>query len=102
MSRYRRTILGMVLGLLLLCAADFLGTQSPATAIPGEVEEVQTTPAIAEQAPAAPQAARVRELTDLRTEKSRTFELADGQREWVGFIEAVHHGHSAHLSPSDR
>ena len=37
-----------------------------------------------------PQTERLREITGLRTANSKTFELSDGKKEWVGYGEAVH------------
>jgi len=91
MSRPSRTLLIGVLGLLLLVSAVFVGTHSLATALPDASGVVQAEPAPAEQAPVAPQAARVKELVELRTATSKTFQLADGKREWVGYAEAVHY-----------
>ena len=38
-----------------------------------------------------PTAERVREVTELRTATSKTYELGDGNREWVGYAEPVHY-----------
>jgi hypothetical protein len=65
--------------------------ESEAVATPGEPEQGLNLPAITESQPSVPQAAPTRELTDLRTADSKTYELADGSREWVGYSEPVHY-----------
>jgi hypothetical protein len=91
MSRRRRTFSFMVLALLLLCTAVFLDNRSEAAAIPNESQQAQDSRGTTEREPAAPQAAQLQEITGLRTADSKTFELADGNREWVGYTEPVHY-----------
>ncbi len=86
-----RTLSFAVFAVLIVCAAVLLGTLSPATATTEEPGQGRDGTVTAEQAPTTPQAARVKELVELRTDRSKIFELADGQREWVGYVEAVHY-----------
>jgi len=91
MWRRRRVFLVTVVCLLLVCAAGSLDARSSAKAAAGETEAAQRAPQATEQVPSALQAARVEELVNLRTVESKTYELADGQREWVGYTEPVHY-----------
>ncbi len=91
MSRRRRTFSFIVVALLLFCTAVLLDSRSEAAATIDEVQPTHDAQWITESEPAVVQAARVRELSELRTDRSKTFELADGQREWVGYGEAVHY-----------
>ena len=91
MWRRRRIFLVTAVCLLLVCTAVFLDSGPSAKAAAGETEAAQTTPGATEQVPSTPQAARVKELVNLRTVESKTYELADGQQEWVGYTEPVHY-----------
>jgi hypothetical protein len=90
MSKRRMTACWIVLAAWFLCFAVLGDNQSQATAAPDQFQ-VESLPGITETTPTVPQAAQVRELTELRTAESKTFELADGQREWVGYQEPVHY-----------
>mgnify|MGYP001058496227 CR=1 FL=1 len=48
-------------------------------------------PAAAEEPQDHQDPKRLREIVGLRDATSKTYELADGQREWVGYAEAVHY-----------
>jgi hypothetical protein len=91
MWRRRRIFLVTVVCLLLVCTAGFLDARSSAKAAAGETEAAQRAPQATEQVPSTLQAARVEELVNLRTVESKTYELADGKREWVGYTEPVHY-----------
>jgi hypothetical protein len=91
MSKRRRTLSFMVIALMLFCTAVFLDDRSEAAATPDESQQAQGTQGVTEREPSAPQAAQLREINGLRTADSKTFELADGNREWVGYTEPVHY-----------
>ncbi len=75
MSRRRKLGFLTVLAVVLVCSAILLGSDS-SQATAGTESQV---------------ADRVGEMQDLRTRTSKTFELADGTREWVGYAGPVHY-----------
>jgi hypothetical protein len=79
---FHAVLLGVLLVVLVLGSASGASAGDPSASAG---KEVSATPA------SLPEATVVRELTELRTEKSKTFELSDGQRELVCYGEAVHY-----------
>jgi hypothetical protein len=65
----------VVAALVLVCTAVYAGMRGDASAVTNGQQGPQ----------------RVREITESRTISSKTYELADGAREWVGYGEAVHY-----------
>ena len=87
----RRQGVLIVLALLTITlAATSAGFHPGAAAATGQ-EETTVLQTSAETVPAIPQAPRVKELTGLRTEISKTYELSDGNRELVCYGEAVNY-----------
>jgi hypothetical protein len=84
MWRRARTKCLIVLGLLLVCTGALIGTLAAPAVATDEPQDLQ-------------QPQRVREITELRDTTSKTYELADGSREWVGYAEAVHYKDSSGL-----
>jgi hypothetical protein len=74
-SRRTRSVGFTAVALLLACTAVFAGSRGDASAAADELQRPQ----------------RVREIMELRTISSKTYELADGARQWVGYGEAVHY-----------
>lgn len=79
------------LAFALVCTAIVLAIGSPVAAATEESGQGWDVVAAPEQVPTTPRAPRVKELVNLRTGESKTYELADGQREWVGYTEPVHY-----------
>ncbi len=79
-------LLGLLgLSLVVMAFGPGAGAGSKATFAPSP-----SSPA-PESEPPASAACRLQELTALRTLSSKTYQLADGKREWVGYAEPIHY-----------
>jgi hypothetical protein len=86
LHRFASTARFLLVASLLLFLAFGLGGLTDADATdPGNASAAGKE--LVDERPSTPEPERVRELTQKRTAKSKTYELADGRLEWVGYGE---------------